>query len=375
MQEITRRRFISMAGSITTGLALILSSPEPLSNSHVNAEEPKKSGPLVEILDDRYKFEILAEGLFWPEGLVVNPQDNRLFFVQRTGTGGSEGIYEIVDGKAEYRFPGARDPWGQIQETKIAINDRNELFVYSRTYLDEYLRVWNTKTNKQLLEIKSPSTDDKGNDEKICEMAVNPKDGKLYVMRISGGSVDVLDRRKRKVVPCIKEGPPDLSRFYFDSDGNLYAPVYKKGLMKFSPGQKTQEVKEPTIVGVSNNTKSNPITYWSLGKRLISGRVCFMTGDFYEGFERDDPRVKDLDISTSNYLIECLEGKQLKCYEVFYSVDQEKNEARPLIRMNNYRYRSKGSCLDSHGNLYFPIYSWGDMCNKYPGQIVKMSKK
>jgi len=367
---------MNQAGVALTGLALVVASPEnPFSfNPNTQAEEIKKSAPLIEILDNRYEFKILAEGLNWPEELVISPKDDKLFFVQKSRTDSSEGVYELVSSGVEYRFPGAGDPWGQRHQTRIAVNDKNELFVYSMTYIDENLKIWDTKTGKEVLDIEGPYKEDKGDYQKVNHIAMNPKDGRLYVMRWIGGSIDVLDRERKRVIPWIKKGP-SMCWFCFDSNGNLYAPSFNKGLVKFSLDKKEEKVKEPILVGVLNDTKSDPKTYWDpCGSRIISDKASFINGSFYEGFEKDDPRVKDLSIMVCTS-IECLEGKTVKSYEVFYSLDSEKNEARPILRVNDNRFTSRGFCLDRHGNLYFSTCLWSGGDNKYPGKIVRVSRK
>jgi hypothetical protein len=395
MQEISRRKFMGMAGSVATGLALLVGSLDSSLVTSARAEDPGKTPPLIELLDDRYKFEVVVDGLTSPGNLLVNPSDNHVFFVQRTGTGNGEGVYEIVNGKPEYRFPGAGNS-GSLQSTRIAINDKNELVVYSQSGADESIRIADTKTGRQLFELEEPYKDEKYLNEKVSEIAINPKDKRLYIMKRLKGSIDVLDREKRKVMPWIQKGP-NSNWFCFDRNGNLYAhddfvfgrEITKEGgltrFVRISPDKKIEKIRSPKVVESSKDIITpNTEIYWHPHNMLLSDKACFMTGSFFECFDINDVRIKDSfydprfkDLFVPLFNLVGFEGKKTSTYESFYSFYPGRNEARPLVRINNRGHSSAGCCLDQHGNLYFSTYLHYGIANQgaNSGQIIKVSKK
>src|SRR3989344_9695112 len=143
----------------------------------------KKDLPTIEILDETFRgSELLATGLIRPEAIVVNPVDDSVYYVAKKRIGKNhESIYQLNGKDVIYRFPGAGDPWGNIQQTEVAINQNGELFAYSHTYIDEYIRVYDTKTGEVIIEIENPFPIENRMYAPIKSVAANPMDNKFYM--------------------------------------------------------------------------------------------------------------------------------------------------------------------------------------------------
>src|SRR3989344_4998639 len=151
-------------------------------------ESIKKELPTIDILDETFRgSELLASNLIWPQDIAVSPVNGKIYFVAKSNNGGAaENIYELDNKDVTRRFPGAGDPWGAMQQTEVAINQRDELFVYSRTWIDEYIRVYNTGTGEEIMEIVTPFPDSFGPDyhdnyQPVRSVAANPIDNKFYM--------------------------------------------------------------------------------------------------------------------------------------------------------------------------------------------------
>ena len=208
--------------------ALILQYDARLINSFP-AETVKKQLPTIDILDETFGGgELLASNLIWPQDIALSPVNGKIYFVAKSDNhGAAENIYEIDNKDVIRRFPGAGDPWGAMQQTEVAINQRDELFVYSRTWIDEYIRVYNTGTGEEIMEIVTPFPDSFGPDyhdnyQPVRSVAANPIDNKFYMSVWRDGPIISFDPETGFLERYTPENIGYRYSMCFDSSGAAY---------------------------------------------------------------------------------------------------------------------------------------------------------
>src|SRR3989344_2245154 len=228
--------------------SLILQFDARLINN-LPVESIKKDLPTIEILDETFRgSELLATGLIRPEAIVVNPVDDSVYYVAKKRIGKNhESIYQLNGKDVIYRFPGAGDPWGNIQQTEVAINQNGELFAYSHTYIDEYIRVYDTKTGEVIIEIENPFPIENRMYAPIKSVAANPMDNKFYMST----SIRTPSETQRYLLSFDPEtGTLELDtsenihpryNMCFDSSGTAYlGDGYYENLEVILPGENSQ---------------------------------------------------------------------------------------------------------------------------------------
>lgn len=144
-----------------------------------------------------YQYKVLIKGLYDPEDLAISPLTDKVYFSQDAaplgnGKGNSQGVYELKDGKAIFRFPGAGDEWGNVQSTKICCGYSNEIYIYTFTYVSECLTCRDIKNGYFLWDTTGDMIEDKVSIEirraietykpiEFNGMLVNSQDKRLYI--------------------------------------------------------------------------------------------------------------------------------------------------------------------------------------------------
>lgn len=168
-------------------------------STNTPTETPKLQVPTIELLDESFtESERLASNLARPEDIAVNPVNGEIFVVKKSGFGRAEYVYKVLDTGVERWFPGAQDPFGGFQQTEIAINKNGELFVYSKTWIDQYIRLYDIETGEELTEIVSPFPPDTWDNPAsrfsiVRSVAANPVDNKFYMSLIEDGPLVSFD--------------------------------------------------------------------------------------------------------------------------------------------------------------------------------------
>lgn len=342
MKNITRRAFLNSAG-------VALLSPMLLF-----ATEDGKKGNLIKIVDKNYKFDVLADNLKHPESVAVSPVDGRVFFAQKNGNGSAESVFELVDGKIEYRFPGAGDPWGAVQSTKLAINSRNEIFVYSRTYINSDIAVFDLKTGEEIVKIKNPffvpsKENGKGYDNFVENVVVNPLDDNFYMSRCytDESLVKFLDVASKSIGSRKFSGVPSLrNELCFDSKGVLYFEDFRslsdRSLRKIDKGGKNEKVSPDGLEEI-----------------IGSPDVCNIEGMGY------DCSVNRLVISGSSYQ---------SAIRQFVSIDLNSEKVSLIANMKKESNNITGFAVDKKGYIYFSTTSYKYPVKEDNGKVVRIGK-
>ena len=352
MQEITRRGFMSMAGSIAAGLALLLSSPEPSSfTSSARAEEPKKSAPLVEILSPEYSgpktFASFKSKL--SSRFSVNPNNGAIYFANKSGTyssyGNAESVYELSDGKIRKRFPGAGDAWGSRQLTLHATNSMDEILIYGATYLGEDIKIFDLKTGKE----KFSEEQNFGNLSydfrrgRVKQIITNPSDNKFYLGVTHNNrdpdTIDCIDVKTKSIKEGVIRDLSVLDNICFDSSGNLYHTRGGSISVIKANGEKDKlKIKDPDKVLDPENLTTCHMIYDSVSKRLILGGSVKIPNTNKPNYEPD-------------YIL---------------AVDRTSGNLFPIMRAGLY---VRGLDLDNKGNIYFSYEESGET------RIAKIARK
>jgi len=342
-KDTTRRAFLKSAG-IALMFPMLLSSAEM-----------RKSTPLVEIVDKDYKFKVLADNLKHPKSVVVSPVDGRVFVAQKNGRGSSESVYEIVDGKVEHRFPGAGDPWGGIQRTKLAVNLENKMFVYSRTYISSDIAVFDLKTGKRIAEIKNPFYTppkhiERGDDNFIENVAVNPIDDKFYMSMYFSERLPIrfLDLESKTVK--VKDTPKNLflrSKFCFDSEGTLYFEDFRS-------------LEDRSLKKIDGNGNIEKLVLPALEEKIGSPKECNIEGI---GYSASDGKLV---ISGENY--------QSKMRQ-FLSVDLNTGAVSTIAKMKRDGNNMTGFSVGKEGDIYLSTTAYKYPYSEDSGKVVKISRR
>ncbi|OGD84801.1 hypothetical protein A3B51_01805 [Candidatus Curtissbacteria bacterium RIFCSPLOWO2_01_FULL_41_18] len=206
----------STATATFTEIPTRTSTPTP-------TETPKLQIPTIEILDDTFTgSELLATGLIRPEAIVVNPINGSVYFVMQSTSSNEEYVATIEGNEVVYKFPGTGDPWGGYHVTKIAFNTRGELFVYSQTWIDGYIRVYDAKTQEKIIEIENPFPESLQNYQQVRSVAGNPVDNKFYMSVWTDGPIISFDPHTGEFVRHTPENIVDRLNMCIDSLEDMY---------------------------------------------------------------------------------------------------------------------------------------------------------
>src|SRR3989344_3886491 len=328
--------------------ALILQYDARLINSFP-AETVKKQLPTIDILDETFGGgELLASNLIWPQDIALSPVNGKIYFVAKSDNhGAAENIYEIDNKDVIRRFPGAGDPWGAMQQTEVAINQRDELFVYSRTWIDEYIRVYNTGTGEEIMEIVTPFPDSFGPDyhdnyQPVRSVAANPVDNKFYMSVFTDGPLKSLDVDTGSIE---RHTPENISWRYgmcFDSSGTVYLGDGFNEYIDVIPAggdgerfefENLHEVVE-SIVGDYEEFIIEGLAYDNSANKLLMHGYA-VTKDYIE------------------------RGGTVYLPKIILAVDPNSHVVSPIAVLSpDSPLRIAGLDVDNNGNIYFTTTTW-----------------
>lgn len=318
-------------------------------------ETPKLQIPTIEILDDAFKgSELLASNLIWPQDIAVSPVNGKVYYVAKTNDGSAaEYIYDIDNKDVIRRFSGAQDPWGAMQQTEIAINLRGELFVYSRTWINEYIRVYDTVTNEETIEIVTPFPESFGPDyhdnyQPVRSVAANSSDNKFYMSVFKNGPIISFDPQTGVFERLTPENIGYRYSMCFDSSGTAYfgneeyldvVPAGGNG-QRFEFENLREVVK--SIVGDYEEFSINGLSCDNLGNRI-----------FMHGYAVNKGRVLP--------------------QKIILSVDLESHIVSPVaVITSDSPLRIEGLDVDNKGNIYFTTNTWALPYSEDNGKVFKL---
>lgn len=322
----------------------------------VAAAKPKT--PVVQAVRNvqDYNYKVLASNLVEAEGLAVSP-DGRLFVVQRAvyqataghrvkdtrssvlwpSYGNRQAVYEYTGGRLVYRFAGADDLWGARQSTYLATDNLHHLFVYGTTWIDNFLAVYDLRTNRRLYRIANAFPPEQKQSANIDGLIYDPKRGLLYFAPFTFLEVERADvfipskRRFDFALPDLQPG----ETLAFDSQGNQ---LKLKPAESF-PGQRAKESLEEA--GVS------PCYDAATGRELHGGEIWEMKANgwlVHRGF-------------------------------VVLEKDRQTGELHKVLEARG-DIGIFALTVDSRGNIYLISGPWADPLNRPPyRQLIKLERR
>lgn len=254
--------------------------------------EIKMPLPAVDILDKAYRgYEVLVDKLIMPQDLAVNPDNSSVYCVERLGDGKAEGVFELDSKALKFRFHGAEDPWGNIQQTEVAINRKSELFVYSLTYIDEEISVYNLGSGKRILRIEKPFPDSFGPSryQPVRSVAANPVDNEFYMSVFKDGPLKSLNVDTGSIKKHTPNNVGYKHGMCFDSSGTAYlGDAFGEYLIKVPRGKNGEKFEFRNlrkvvgdIVGTYEEFDIDGLSYDYSNEKILMNGIAF-TKDYIQ---------------------------------------------------------------------------------------------
>ncbi len=352
MEKVSRRQFLKYASISSAGLISLIVS------------EPKFS-----FGRENYDFKTLATRIDHLKGLAINPADNKIYFVQKINKG-SEGVCELFGDSTIIRFLGAKDSKRPIQQTKIAINSRNQILIYSQNLGTEEIDVYDLNTKRLKLTYENPFLSSKKETIPVIEDVIaNPADDKFYFANSQTSSIHVFNPDAGTFNDSginYKTNWDAFTNICFDKEGVFYgADVHKLDNPNFLLEKRSSEL--PTIAIQDNKeclemVVENP--WETVGKEQFNlkcmrhsnfSRELFLAGTMISYDHKTN-------IPTGGYH-----------NDYVLKLDLDTRKIKPIAMLARERAEIVSLDSDKQENIYLGFNILGDPGHK-SGQIIKISK-
>ncbi len=327
-----------------------------------------------------YESTVVADGLFSPSNVAIDPVSNRLFFVQAhkydllfntdpadkdaqhrawESVGSEEAVYELRDGKISRLCDGAGDTWGGVHFTQITCGYNGEIFVHGSTWIDEQIACCKIDTpNRYVFWLNFPFGKFSGQISKdFGGFAVSPIDKALYIFNTKEIGIDNLGTDNKSLVNWLKTDQldPDAAIMFdgmtVDKSGNFYlfhaegwGETRKKWIDVVKPDKTTDKlfVQDATeVVGKkASATGGAVIRYNPASNSLVS-----------IGSIDDEPR-KD---------------GGMDWHWAIFSISLTDGKVALIAQINNYNGNIFDLEVDGNGNIFIPL--------SFASKIIKISPK